>query len=91
MGQSHLKDIATIIDDLEAMGRLVRVKSEVDLNYDLTGIAAEFERGRRAVLFENVKGQKAPVLIGLYWSRELLGALMRTPERKLPGLVSMHI
>jgi len=91
MGQSHLKDIAAIIDDLEAMGRLVRVKSEVDLNYDLTGIAAEFERGRRAVLFENVKGQKAPVLIGLYWSRELLGALMRTPERELPGLVSTHI
>ena len=79
MGFEHLKDIAAIIDDLDAMGRLVRVKSEVDLNLDLTGIAAEFERGPRAVLFENVKGHAAPMLTGLYWSRELLGALMRTP------------
>ena len=91
MGLEHLKDIGAIIDDLDAMGRLVRIKSEVDINLDLAGIAAEFERGPRAVLFENVKGQDAPVLIGLYWSRELLGALMRTPERKLPALVSKHI
>ena len=91
MGQQHLKDIAAIIDDLDFQGRLVRIRSEVDLNLDLAGIAAEFERGPRAVLFERVKGQKAPVLIGLYWSRELLGALMRTPERELPALVSAHI
>ena len=91
MGLEHLKDISAIIDDLDAMGRLIRVKTEVDLNLDLAGIAAEFERGPRAVLFENVKGQKAPVLIGLYWSRELLGALMRAPERDLPALVSKHI
>jgi 2,5-furandicarboxylate decarboxylase 1 len=88
MGLEHLKDIGAIIDDLDAMGRLVRIKSEVDINLDLAGIAAEFERGPRAVLFENVKGQDAPVLIGLYWSRELLGALMRAPERRTscPGL-----
>ena len=91
MGLEHLKDIGAIIDDLDAMGRLVRIKSEVDINLDLAGIAAEFERGPRAVLFENVKGQDAPVLIGLYWSRELLGALMRAPERELPALVSKHI
>ena len=57
---SGLKDIGAIIDDLDAMGRLVRIKSEVDINLDLAGIAAEFERGPRAVLFENVKGQDAP-------------------------------
>ena len=59
MGLEHLKDIGAIIDDLDAMGRLVRIKSEVDINLDLAGIAAEFERGPRAVLFENVKGQGA--------------------------------
>jgi 2,5-furandicarboxylate decarboxylase 1 len=91
MGMERLKDIGAIIGDLDAMGRLVRIKTEVDINLDLAGIAAEFERGPRAVLFENVKGQKAPVLIGLYWSRELLGALMRTPERDLPALISKHI
>ena len=44
MGLEHLKDISAIIDDLDAMGRLIRVKTEVDLNLDLAGIAAEFER-----------------------------------------------
>ena len=44
MGLDHLKDISAIIDDLDAMGRLIRIKSEVDINLDLAGIASEFER-----------------------------------------------
>lgn len=91
MGAEHLADLAAIIDDLDAMGRLARVRSEVDPEHDLIGIAAELEGGPRAVLFENVKGHDHPVFTGLYWSRELLGALMRTPEMDLPGLVSQHI
>ncbi len=91
MSFEYLGDLAAIIDDLDALGRLVRVRSEVDLKHDLAGIAAEFEGGPRAVLFENVKGHDQPVFTGLYWSRDLLGALMRTPEKELPGLVSRHI
>ena len=91
MTLGHIADLAAIIDDLDAMGRLVRVRSEVDPEYELAGIAAKFEGGPRAVLFENVKGYDQPVFTGLYWSRELLGALMRTPELALPGLVSDHI
>ncbi len=91
MSMKHLADLAEIIDDLDAMGRLVRVRSEVDLDKDLAGIAAKFEGDPRAVLFENVKGYDHPVFTGLYWSRDLLGALMRTPEIELPGLVSRHI
>ena len=91
MSLRHLSDLAEIIDDLDAMGRLVRVRSEVDLTHDLAGIAKRFEGSPRAVLFENVKGHDQPVFIGLYWSRELLGALMRTPEKALPGQISGHI
>ena len=91
MSMNHLGDLAEIIDDLDAMGRLVRVRSEVDLDKDLAGIAAKFEGDPRAVLFENVKGYDHPVFTGLYWSRDLLGALMRTPEIELPRLVSGHI
>lgn len=91
MGVAHLADLALIIDDLDAMGRLARIRSEVDPEHDLAGIAATFEGGPRAVLFENVKGHEHPVFTGLYWSRDLLGALMRTPERDLPGLISAHI
>ncbi len=88
MTGSRIHDLALIIEDLDAMGRLVRVRSEVDLNHDLAGIAAEFEGGARAVLFEKVKGHTQPVFTGLYWSRELLGDLLGRPERALPAYVA---
>ena len=88
MAGNHISDLATIIEDLERLGRLIRVKSEVDPNLDLAGIAAKFEGGPAAVLFEKVKGYKVPVFTGLYWSRELLGALMRKDAGALPGFVS---
>ena len=87
-GSNHLSDLATIVEDLEAMGRLVRVTSEVDPHLDLAGVAARLEGGPRAVLFENVKGHDTPILTGLYWSRELLADLMRREERDLPAYVS---
>src|SRR5438876_369320 len=88
MAANHLHDLALIIDRLEAMGRLVRVHDEVDPVFDLAGIAAKFEGGPHAVLFEQVKGHSAPVLVGLYWSRELLGDLISKPERELPAYVA---
>ncbi|HYB54671.1 MAG TPA: UbiD family decarboxylase, partial [Alphaproteobacteria bacterium] len=88
MAKSHISDLATIIEDLEALGRLVRIRSEVELKHDLAGLAAKLEGGPRAVLFERVKGHTAPVFTGLYWSRELLAALMRREERTLPQYVS---
>ncbi|MCP5151569.1 MAG: UbiD family decarboxylase [Ectothiorhodospiraceae bacterium] len=91
MPANHLADLATIIEDLESMGRLARVRSEVSLEHDLAGIARQLEGGPRAVLFERVQGHTMPVLTGLYWSREMLGALMRREERSLPQFVSSCI
>jgi 2,5-furandicarboxylate decarboxylase 1 len=88
MAGNHLSDLAAIIEDLDAMGRLVRVRSEVDPAFDLAGIAARLEGGPRAVLFEQVKGHSTPVFTGLYWSRELLASLMRRDEASLPQFVS---
>lgn len=88
MAKSHISDLATIIGDLDAMGRLARVRSEVDLKHDLAGIAAKLEGGPRAVLFERIRGHGAPVLTGLYWSRALLADLLRRDERTLPQYVS---
>ena len=49
-----IHDLAQIIDYLDAQGRLIRVRSEVDPAHDLAGIAAHYEGGPRAVLFERV-------------------------------------
>ena len=88
MPGNRLSDLATIVDDLDAMGRLVRVRSEVDPHLELAAIAARYEGGPRAVLFEKVDGHSAPVLTGLYWSRELLAELMQRDEDTLPQYVS---
>jgi len=88
MAANHVHDLALIVEDLEKMGRLTRIKSEVDPNLDLAGIAAKLEGGPRAVLFENVKGHRWPVFTGLYWSRELIGDMLRKEESALPGYVS---
>ena len=88
MARNTLSDLGAIIDDLDRLGRLVRVTSEVDPVLDLAGIAARFEGGPAAVLFEKVKGHADPVFTGLYWSRELLAELMGKDERALPAHVS---
>ncbi len=90
-GVPVVADLGAIVKWLDRHGRLVRVRSEVDPAYELAGIAARFEGGPSAVLFERVKGSRYPVFTGLYWSRELLGALFGRPERTLPQYVSQCI
>jgi 2,5-furandicarboxylate decarboxylase 1 len=85
---ADISDLASIIQWLDGRGRLVRVRSEVDPAHQLAGIAAKFERGPRAVLFERVRGSAFPVFTGLYWSRELLGELFGKPVLSLPQYVA---
>ena len=87
-GAIDIADLAAIIKWLDGRGRLVRVRSQVDPAHQLAGIAAKFERGPRAVLFENVKGSRYPVFTGLYWSRELLGDLFGRAPAALPQHVA---
>jgi 2,5-furandicarboxylate decarboxylase 1 len=89
--EAVVADLGAIIKWLDQRGRLIRVRSEVDPAYQLASIAAKFERGPRAVLFEKVKGSRYPVFIGLYWSRELLADLFKRPQQALPQHVSQCI
>ena len=91
MAQDTIHDLAAIITELENNNRLVRVSSEVDPVHELAGIAARFEGQGSAVLFERVRGCSAPVLTGLYWSRQLLAELMKQPELGLAGFVAEKI
>ena len=86
-----IADLGAIIDELDAKGRLIRIKSKVNSKHDLVGIATEYEGGGSAVLFENVEGYDVPVFIGLYWSRELLADLFSYDELELPQYIADRI
>ncbi len=91
MAEAGLRDLAWIVDKLDQTGRLARVKSEVDPDFELAGVAARFEGEPFAALFEKVKGRDHPVLTGLYWSRGLLAELLGVAEADLAGTIIERI
>jgi len=66
------KNLSEFIKDLESAGDLRRVKIEVDPELEITEIANRVMKspaGGPALLFENVKGSKLPLLINALGSR----------------------
>lgn len=90
LGQRNLTDIQGYIDFLESRNCLIRVKNEVDPILELAGIAKKFE-GTKPILFERVKGSQYPVLIGLYWNREILAEILDTSSTELPFALKEEI
>ncbi len=90
LAKRGLDDLQACVRFLEEHNHLVRVKSAVDQDKVLAGIARKFE-GDKAVLFENVKGQDYPVLVGLYWNRPMLAKLFGTTSEQLPFVLSEEI
>ena len=67
------RDLREFMALLERKGFLVRVKAEVDPEWEINGVTKKlFDEQGPAVLFENVKGHKAPVLCGLIGTLERL-------------------
>lgn len=90
LAKRGLVDLQSYIAFLEAENHLVRVHSEVDQDFVLAGIARRFE-GEKAVLFERVKGQAFPVLIGLYWNRPMVAKIFGTTAERLPFVLADEI
>ena len=65
------KDLRDFIAALEQRGELVRITAEVDPNLEMTEIADRTLRaGGPALLFENPKGFKTPVLANLFGTEQ---------------------
>lgn len=65
------KDLRDFIDQLEKRGELVRVKTEVDPYLELTEICDRTIRQKGpALLFENPKNNKIPILANLFGTAE---------------------
>ncbi len=83
MTRNPLADLAALVSRLDELGRLARIKSAVDLRYDLAGIGERLADAPRALLFENPKGHAGPVLTGLYRHRAVVAAAAGQEERSL--------
>jgi 2,5-furandicarboxylate decarboxylase 1 len=73
----RLVDLQSCIDYLEASENLIRVKSEVDLDYELAAIIYKSHQAgcSKAMLFEQVKDNAYPVLSGMLLDREVIASL----------------
>jgi len=76
-----MKDLRDFIAICEEQGELKRVKAEVDWDLELGHIAKlNEERGGPALLFENVKGYKTPVLTSACTTASRLALIMNMPR-----------
>jgi len=58
-------DLRAFIDRLEKEGELVRVRAEVDSDLEVGAIMRNvFDKRGKAILFENVKGHRMPLICG---------------------------
>ena len=66
------RDLREFIQLLEQRGELVRIKTQVDPELEITEITDRISKGpaanNKALLFENVKGSAMPVLINAFGS-----------------------
>jgi 2,5-furandicarboxylate decarboxylase 1 len=83
----RLVDLGACIEFLGKTGNLVRVQSAVDSRHELAGIAKRFE-GSKCVLFERVRGSAYPVLVGLLWNRNIVGALFGISGQQVPFAIA---
>jgi 4-hydroxy-3-polyprenylbenzoate decarboxylase len=67
----RFKDLREFITFLESKGELRRISAQVDPELEITEIADRvISSGGPALLFENVKGHSAPVLINIYGTHQ---------------------
>ena len=88
--ERKLLDLQSYLALLEQENQLIRVKSEVNAVHELAGIASKFEGGK-TILFEKVQDSDYPVLVGLYWNRDLIARFFETSSEQLPFLLKDEI
>lgn len=83
----NLKDC---LNKMEAAGRLLHVRTEVDAVHELSGVCARLDGGP-ALVFDKVKDYDYPVTTGMWWNRENVSAIFDTPVDKLSALFAKAV
>jgi 2,5-furandicarboxylate decarboxylase 1 len=66
-------DLRSFVAALDEAGDLVRINKEVDRQFEVPALLEQIEKSGRAVIFENVRGAKFPLVSGLLNSTKRLG------------------
>lgn len=78
------KELNGFLKRLEKEGELIRVKDALSTKWEICAATREITRGTgAAVLFENVKGYKAPVVTNLLGRASRLGLALGVSEKNL--------
>jgi 4-hydroxy-3-polyprenylbenzoate decarboxylase len=89
MAYKSLKDS---IDDLEAHGKLLRIKSEVDPNLEMAEIHRRvYDAQGPAILYENVKGSPFAAASNLYGTKERTRFLFRHTIENVQKIIELKI
>src|SRR3989338_7741914 len=78
----------------EAPDEIVRVRKPISSRYEISALLTHLERRKRfpLLVFENVDGGKAPVVINVQGSRKLMGyALDCPPENLAPRFIERQV
>jgi len=79
---SGITDLRNLIALLEEAGELKRIKAEVDWDLELSHIAKlSEEKNGPALLFENVRGYKIPVLTSVYTKTTRVAMALNMPSK----------
>ena len=89
-GEKHqvarrLVDLQACIEFLQETGNLLRVKTEVDPEYELAGIMQKLYKSGcgKAILFERVKDSPYSLLSGMLLNREVVASLFAVPANEV--------
>lgn len=68
------------LDDLERSGLLIRVRYQVETNYEMAALIKKAAKVDKAILFERVKGKRHSVAANVAGSRKMLSLALRLKE-----------
>ena len=81
-----MKDLIEYLNKLEDKGELLRIKEEVSTKYDITAVTRRVsKRNGPAILFQNVKGYKMPVVTNLLGTLKRVSLSLDVPESEIPS------
>jgi len=84
------KSTIDLVNDLEKNGHLIRIKEEVDPNLEMAAIQLRvYEKGGKAVLFENIKGCEFQAVSNLFGTPERSDFIFRNTFEKVQQLIEL--